>query len=235
MAIELKQAGSLGTASSRYKSIVFSCLFLVVVFVILSSEPLLFDKPQSEHPHAAKKLHSSSQQTVSLESPYDRPLVLFVYSESDNARDNLQFFVNKGLHAGADFIFIFNGQTDATALVPSHLENIKIVQRENTCFDIGAQGEVLAKDNLWQRYKRFITMNASVRGPFLPMWSNECWTDAFLDKITDEVKVRCPSRTTRHSQEAKVGAPLIVSADLMSSSSASHINAIPLRTCSPCS
>lgn len=30
---------------------------------------------------------------------------------------------------------------------------------------------------------------ASVRGPFMPRWSQECWTNAFTDKVTDRVKV----------------------------------------------
>lgn len=46
------------------------------------------------------------------------------------------------------------------------------------------------KDNLWQQYKRFITLNASVRGPFLPMYSENCWTDSFLNRVTDRVKAR---------------------------------------------
>lgn len=50
-------------------------------------------------------------------------------------------------------------------------------------------GEVLRQDDLWKRYRRFITMNASVRGPFLPVYSSSCWTDVFLDRITDKIKL----------------------------------------------
>lgn len=118
-----------------------------------------------------------------------RPLVLYTYAESDNARANLHFFVKNGLHGRADFVFIFNGETTAPDMIPD-APNIRKIWRENRCYDIGAMGEVLREDGLWKKYKRFITMNASIRGPFFPVHSPHCWTDLFLDRITDKVKVR---------------------------------------------
>lgn len=120
-----------------------------------------------------------------------RPLVLYTYAESENARLNLKFFIRNGLHGMADFVFIFNGETTAPDLLPD-LENVRIVRRENKCFDIGAHGEVLRQDDLWKKYKRFIVMNASIRGPFSPMYYPGCWMDAFLGKITDKTKVGGP-------------------------------------------
>jgi hypothetical protein len=119
-----------------------------------------------------------------------RPLIIYTYAESPNARQNLEFFIAKGVHGAADFIFVFNGATNATELIP-YEQNIKVIQRENKCFDLGTIGEVLMKDDLWKKYKRFITLNASIRGPFLPTYaSNSCWSDLFLDRITEDVKVR---------------------------------------------
>ena len=93
-----------------------------------------------------------------------------------------------GLHDRADFIFVFNGEGSAADLVP-RLPNVRVIERENSCYDLGTFGLVLRQDGLWKNYTRFITMNASVRGPFLPAWSTSCWTDLFLNKITDKVKV----------------------------------------------
>jgi hypothetical protein len=97
----------------------------------------------------------------------DRPLILYAYSESPFARRNIEFFIAHGLHDAADFVFIFNGLTDASALLPDR-PNIQHVQRNNTCYDLGAHAEVLIKDGLWKRYTRFILMNSSIRGPFIP-------------------------------------------------------------------
>ncbi|KAM0526559.1 hypothetical protein ACHAPW_002303 [Verticillium nonalfalfae] len=119
---------------------------------------------------------------------YYRPLILYAYAESTTARENLGFFLRKGLHDAADFVFIFNGETNASQLVPD-ASNIEIVERSNTCFDLGAYGEVLRKDDLWTKYKRFILLNASIRGPFLPTWSSSCWSDLFLDRLTAKKKL----------------------------------------------
>lgn len=115
-------------------------------------------------------------------------LISYAYSESESARENLKFFLSQGLHGAADFIFILNGETNVSTLIPEK-HNIKVISRPNECFDLGAHGEVLRKDDLWKNYTHFITMNASIRGPFMPYWTNRCWSDVFLDKVTEEVKV----------------------------------------------
>lgn len=133
---------------------------------------------------------ASSTSTPATTSTDDdlRPLVLYSYAESENARENLAFFISNALNGRADFVFIFNGETNAQEMLPE-LPNIRIVQRENKCFDIGAHGEVLRTGDLWKGYKRFILMNASIRGPFMPTYASSCWMDAFLGKITEKVKV----------------------------------------------
>jgi hypothetical protein len=126
-----------------------------------------------------------------LKSSPDRPLILYAYFETPNARANIQYFITHGLHGAADFIFILNGETDIYKQLPKK-SNIKFVQRRNDCFDLGSYGEVLLKDELYKKYNHFIMLNASIRGPFLPYWSEACWSDMFLRRITDEVKVcRC--------------------------------------------
>jgi hypothetical protein len=169
--------------------------------------------------------------------PEDRPLILYAYYESDFGRQNLQFFVDHGLHAAADFVFIINGPSDVdetiifkessqTALSTHDRSNIMVKKRENTCFDLGAHAEVLngvmggdgwsgwsgpivspdeptpngekPKDKrlLKERYKRYILMNASIRGPFVPVWSKSCWSDAYLDKVTEKIKA-LPQQVSR--------------------------------------
>lgn len=137
-----------------------------------------------------KNEKSESKSWVSASSISERPLILYAYTEASrgDARKNLEFFIAHGLHAAADFLFIFNGETDAQELLPLN-PNIRYIKRQNACHDLGAYGEVLLKDDLYIKYKRFIMLNASIRGPFLPYWSELCWTDMFLKRITDEVKV----------------------------------------------
>lgn len=71
-----------------------------------------------------------------------------------------------------------------------------IVKRENTCCDLGAHAEVLSAERdggrrpLRDSYKQFILLNAEVRGPFVPHWSRECWSEAYLGRLSEKVKVR---------------------------------------------
>ncbi|KUJ20010.1 uncharacterized protein LY89DRAFT_695594 [Mollisia scopiformis] len=120
----------------------------------------------------------------------ERPLILYAYADSEEGTSlvNLKFFIEHGLHDAADFIFILNGETTAGSLIPQE-DNIRVVQRPNDCYDLGAYAEVLTTNDLYKGYKRFIMMNASLRGPFMPYWSNACWSDMYLSKITDEVKL----------------------------------------------
>lgn len=118
----------------------------------------------------------------------DRPLILYAYFETNNSRPNLEYFIAHGLHAAADFLFILNGDNEAETIIPQ-APNIRYIHRPNDCYDLGGFAEVLRTDNLYKKYNRFITLNGSIRGPFMPVWTNECWSDRYLSKLTDEIKV----------------------------------------------
>lgn len=118
----------------------------------------------------------------------DRPLILYAFFETPGARINLEFYIKHALHDAADFLFVLNGETDAANLLPKK-DNIRFIKRENDCYDMGAFAEILTTDNLYKRYTRYILMNASIRGPFFPYWSNQCWSDVYLDKLNDKTKV----------------------------------------------
>jgi hypothetical protein len=142
--------------------------------------------PSSENRIAIANIYNPLEKQPDFVS--DRPLILYAYAETETARVNLRFFIAHGLHAAADFIFIFNGETDAASLLPLE-PNIRYIQRQNDCYDIGAYAEVLTGNDLYRGYKHFIMLNASIRGPFLPYWSESCWSDMYLRRVTDEVKV----------------------------------------------
>lgn len=137
---------------------------------------------------------SIPETTISQSKPISkRPLILYAYADSEEGTSlkNLEFFIRHGLHAAADFIFILNGETSVASLIPNE-DNIKIVERPNDCYDLGAYAEILTNGDLYKGYKKFIMLNASLRGPFMPYWSNACWSDMYLSKLTDEVKVLSP-------------------------------------------
>lgn len=117
-------------------------------------------------------------------------LVIYVYFESEESRPNVEYFLKHGLHNNADFLLVLNGESDIDKMIPT-ASNIKVRRRDNSCYDLGTFGEVLEENNraLVRKYKRFILMNSSIRGPFVPHWSQECWTSAYTSRVTDIVKV----------------------------------------------
>ncbi|KAH8598910.1 hypothetical protein B0O99DRAFT_698234 [Bisporella sp. PMI_857] len=127
---------------------------------------------------------------VSLDArnPANRPLILYTYFETEKARFNLEFFIAHGLHGAADFVFILSGENEAEKIIPKN-PNIRYIKRLNDCYDLGAYSETLLRDDLYKKYQKFILLNASLRGPFVPYWAEACWSDMYLKRITDEVKL----------------------------------------------
>lgn len=116
---------------------------------------------------------------------------MYAYHESETALASGRFFLKHALYAHADFIFMVNGISQFEREIPKELPNVEVRLRENKCYDLGSYGQMFDEDDraLVKRYKKFILLNSSIRGPFIPMWSKACWTDIYLNMITDWVKV----------------------------------------------
>ena len=118
----------------------------------------------------------------------DRPLVLYAFFETELARRNLEFYLKHALHNNANFLFIFNGKTNAQKLLPK-AGNIRFIKRKNDCYDLGAFAEVLLTNDYYKKYTKYIMMNSSIRGPFIPYWAKDCWSERYLSKVTNTTKV----------------------------------------------
>jgi hypothetical protein len=132
--------------------------------------------------------------TWSAVKPYlptaDNLLIIYAYSETDNAFENAKFFIETGLHHSAHFIFILNGDAPRLEQVLPNEPNIEVFRRNNSCFDMGSYGDLIReKQILSSRYSKFILLNASIRGPFLPTWSQDCWSTLWLSRISRNTKV----------------------------------------------
>ncbi|EMF08375.1 uncharacterized protein SEPMUDRAFT_54429, partial [Sphaerulina musiva SO2202] len=118
-------------------------------------------------------------------------LIIYSYHETEEAATNFAFFRKHALHAKADFIIMINGEHTLNLTSLHALPNVRIVERENRCFDLGGYKETLeANMTLVNAYKRFMFINASLRGPFLPPWAAKtCWSDAYWDKLDARTKI----------------------------------------------
>jgi hypothetical protein len=176
---------------------------IIIIILIRRSQYAYWNQIREEHRNyqrqivkerkikvqAQRGVQSSTFTTVE-EDPY-RPLIIYNYHETHYTRINIGFFISHGLHANADFIFVINGPSDVEKMLPEDAPNIRVIRRDNTCFDLGAAGEVLRANDeeLVKKYKRFVVINASVRGPFLPIYAPNCWTDIFLQRLSETVKI----------------------------------------------
>ena len=110
---------------------------------------------------------------------------------SHELNDNLRYFLQHGLfeHPDYDFLFVFN---DPDLRVPESAQygaNVTFMNRENIGHDFGGWSAGVLTDNRYQHYARFLFLNASVIGPFVPSGYERPWPELFLSKLTGAVKL----------------------------------------------
>ncbi|ORY86153.1 hypothetical protein BCR37DRAFT_385635 [Protomyces lactucae-debilis] len=137
--------------------------------------------------------HSKSSALSKASLPNTDAVLYVHYDGSATGRRNLQFFIDHALHSNADFYFIINGY-NVTAMIPE-ASNIHVIKRENACFDLGSIGEVVQANDgdMMKKYKRFICLNSSIRGPFFPNYARlakqACWTQKLFELLSDTTKL----------------------------------------------
>mmetsp|Transcript_7015 Transcript_7015/g.19104 ORF Transcript_7015/g.19104 Transcript_7015/m.19104 type:complete len:1431 (-) Transcript_7015:144-4436(-) len=145
----------------------------------------------------AVSLYSSWMLTAGLHTAHDtrenvqmdaRPKVLVVYAFYESGREqrkNMLYFLRHGMDSYADTTIVVNGNT--TIHFP-HRPQLRVIFRENTCFDFGAWGFGLeAAVATGKTYAYYILMNSSVRGPFFPFYVSEelrgHWTQLWISRL----------------------------------------------------
>ena len=111
-------------------------------------------------------------------------LVLYVFHIYN---DRVQHFIDNCIYKdeNVDFIIISNGK-DNKFTVP---QGVKTLYRDNIGYDFGGWSDALLTDNLYEKYDKFIFVNSSVIGPFLPPNYKGKWTDIYIDGLKNNVKL----------------------------------------------
>jgi len=132
--------------------------------------------------------------------PRDGPtLVIFSYYETPLNHKNAAFFFRHHNPKWADVLLVVNGRKHSLKL-PFW---VKVLKRENIGLEFCAMMEILPlllhgkpldRDKellaLWRKkYSYFVLLNASVRGPFYPLWAWEAcnWVEVFKRQLSKEV------------------------------------------------
>jgi hypothetical protein len=122
--------------------------------------------------------------------------IVYHYCETgDIAKENLEFFLRCGYDKKIDYIIIIAGGSTVNLPV---VDNIRYIFVRNSQFDFGGIAYVLNNGILQvERYKYFIFVNSSVRGPFLPRYWGPflpryyrgTWAERFVRMIAGDVKL----------------------------------------------
>mmetsp|Transcript_669 Transcript_669/g.1942 ORF Transcript_669/g.1942 Transcript_669/m.1942 type:complete len:501 (-) Transcript_669:495-1997(-) len=124
-------------------------------------------------------------------------LVVYIYSNSDPEYEhNLEFFVRHGMREGDSCEYIIAVQHGVGLRLNGELprlpSNARYVHHENMCFDWGTIAWLFSEKQIEsKKYKYFMFMNSSIRGPFLPaFWpAGVHWSRAFTAKLIGDVKL----------------------------------------------
>jgi lipopolysaccharide biosynthesis protein len=113
-----------------------------------------------------------------------KTLVLYVFHVVNN---RVQHFINNCIFddKNVDFIIISNNK-DNKFIVPN---GVKVLLRDNVGYDFGGWSEALLVDDLYKNYDKFIFVNSSVIGPFIPSYYKGKWTDVYIDGLQNNVKL----------------------------------------------
>ena len=104
---------------------------------------------------------------------------IYAYYEKDqDYRNNLEYFLEKGINEKMDYVFVVNGESTV------NIDKGKVIKRDNKGYDFGAFSYAL--QNLDKQYDYYIFLNTSVKGPYS---KEEYWQDEFINLIKDDVKV----------------------------------------------
>ena len=122
-------------------------------------------------------------------------LIVYAFAVTEGGsgvwEDNLDFFLAQGLVADGRyrFVLVCNGEVDEAwrgklDRIQAWLPNFQWFERKDEGRDVGAwravlNGEVGLEVDV-ERVKRFILMNSSIRGPFVPEYYREAWPEAVL-------------------------------------------------------
>lgn len=111
-------------------------------------------------------------------------LVLYVFHQYNDRVDHFIkkcIFYDENIH----FIMISNSK-DTYFQIPNY---VKYLVRDNIGYDFGGWSEALLTNNLYENYDKFIFVNSSVIGPFIPCYYKEKWTTIYTDGLKDNVKL----------------------------------------------
>lgn len=170
--------------------------WIIAAYLAITITPKLIQKYQTHPPIYYQNLSEPTRYSIPVILP-TRTLVIYVFGNThESAEENLRFFIRTAVHAShdADYYFILqrinNTYYDISKL-PKLPSNGYYLQHKNRCFDLGTIGWFFAGGMVeTNRYRYFIFLNASVRGPFMvSYYTNPIWFTIFTRRLNNFIRL----------------------------------------------
>lgn len=115
--------------------------------------------------------------------------IIYHYYEKDEIyKDNLRHFLSFAITDQDDYFILISGHCSVT--IPENINNVTKIFYPNHNLDYGAYCNFISTNNgLLDKYEFIFFVNSSVRGPFVPPYSKDSWSDIFINGFTDEVGI----------------------------------------------
>jgi hypothetical protein len=107
-----------------------------------------------------------------------KSLVLYLFHEYNN---RVNHFIKNAMFRDDDihFMIICNNRDTQINALPC----VKVMYRDNIGYDFGGWSEALFTNDLYKEYDRFLFVNSSTIGPFIPTYYARKWPNIFFDKL----------------------------------------------------
>ena len=122
-----------------------------------------------------------------------KTLILYVFHEIKN---EVKDFINKAIFEDDDYKFAIicnSKRIFKLDIIPNY---VLYFERENVGFDFGGWSYGLLTNDLYKNFDRFIFVNSSVSGPYLPPYFKGKWPEVLLSGLTDDIKLYGPTINT---------------------------------------
>lgn len=111
-------------------------------------------------------------------------VVVYHYFEKDlTYKNNLVYFLSVAILEEVDYFIMISGE--CTVSLPER-RNLRYIKTDNWNNDFGGYIKFFQVAPV-EQYEFFVFINSSVRGPFLPSYTNFRWINAFTDRLCGNV------------------------------------------------
>jgi hypothetical protein len=120
---------------------------------------------------------------------YKKTLVTYVYFETKQSINNLDFFIKNGIYDKNDVVYNIIIKGGKCSVIIPNYKNVNIFKTNNEGYDFAGYSNSINNINI-NKFEYFIFINDTVIGPFLPRYiKKNNWYNMFTNLLSNEIKL----------------------------------------------